>query len=152
MKKILCTASLAIALSVNPGAAYAQSSISRFLQEIAVQVLSEMATEAAKQTLINITRPIPQISTFTDREWLVTIKQSGDDLIYTGVNIKSRDSIMLRGVRVSSSSDRRVFTWNNGAYRYQVAQRPSDPQFVRLQVFDGRGKELLNRKLEKVNR
>ena len=86
--------------------------------------------------------------TFSDGvEWLVTIGYDGNALSYYGENMITGDSIRLRGATVSGNSQRHVYTWTNGNIRYQVAWQPSDPQVIRLQVFDGRGRELLNRLL-----
>jgi hypothetical protein len=85
--------------------------------------------------------------TYTDSLWQVTIDKNGDDLSYYGVNVRTGDSIRLRGVTVSGNSQRHVYTWTNGNVRYQVAWQPSEPQIIRLQVFDGRGREVLNRLL-----
>ncbi|MBD2315122.1 hypothetical protein H6G20_25990 [Desertifilum sp. FACHB-1129] len=87
---------------------------------------------------------------FTDGEWLVAVGKNGDDFIYYGVNLETRDSITLRRAAVSANSQRQVYAWNNGNYRYQVAWRPSDPKVIRLQVFDGT-RELLNRLLYQTN-
>ncbi len=115
-----------------------------------------MATEAAQKLLEMILEPRPESpraqasgTAFSDGEWLVAISNNGND--YYGVNLKTRNSLTLRGARVSANSQRQVYTWNNGDYRYQVAWQPSDPGVIRLQVFDGRGKERLNRLLYQTN-
>jgi hypothetical protein len=85
--------------------------------------------------------------TFTDSEWQVTIGYDGNAFSYYGVNLRTGNSIRLRGAKVSGNSQRRIYTWTNGDFRYQVAWQPSEPQIIRLQVFDGRGREVLNRLL-----
>lgn len=80
----------------------------------------------------------------------MAIDQNGNDLTYYGVNLKTRDSLPLRGGTVSGNSQREVYSWNNSDYRYQLAWQPSDPQFIRLQVFNGR-EELLNRILHQTS-
>lgn len=155
MKKILFIAGLALALSVNTVSANAQSGRNAIVQILKVMV-SEAASGAASgavQELLNrmsAPRPDARRAAFTDNEWLVAIGQNGDDFSYYGVNLKTRNSLTLRGARVSANSQRQVYTWNNGDYRYQVAWQPSDPKVIRLQVFGGR-KELLNRLLYKAN-
>ncbi|GAB4175773.1 MAG: hypothetical protein Fur006_06450 [Coleofasciculaceae cyanobacterium] len=155
MKKILCIACLALALSVNTGSVNAQSgrnAIIQILTEIGSRAASEAAKEGVKELIRRLSEPRPDVkrAAFTDNEWLVAIGQNGDDFSYYGVNLRTRSSLTLRGARVSANSQRQVYTWNNGDYRYQVAWQPSDPQVIRLQVFNGR-KELLNRLLYKTN-
>lgn len=89
------------------------------------------------------------VNTFTDGEWQVTIgiDDDGYALYYYGVNLRTGDSIKLVGAKVSGNSQRRVYTWTNGDYRYQVVRQPSNSGVIRLQVFDGRGRVLLNRLL-----
>ncbi len=86
--------------------------------------------------------------TFIDEESQsqVIIRYDGNALSYYGNNRKG-DSIRLRGATVSGNSQRHIYTWTNGDFRYQVAWQPSDPEVIRLQVFDGSGRELLNRLL-----
>ena len=156
MKKLLCIACLALALSVNTGSANAQSgrnAIIQILTEIGSRAASEAAKEGVQELIRRMSEPrsAPRSdvkrAAFTDNEWLVAIGQNGDDFSYYGVNLRTRNSLTLRGARVSANSQRQVYTWNNGDYRYQVAWQPSEPQIIRLQVFDGRGREVLNRLL-----
>ena len=85
--------------------------------------------------------------TYTDSVWQVTIDKNRDDFSYYGVNLRTGDSLTLRGAKVSGNSQRHIYTWTNGDFRYQVAWQPSEPQIIRLQVFDERGREVLNRLL-----
>ncbi|MCU0542088.1 MAG: hypothetical protein MUE44_07825 [Oscillatoriaceae cyanobacterium Prado104] len=153
MKKILCIAYLTVALTVNAGSANAQSG-----QDAVIRILTGIGSEAAKELIRimlaprpNAPRPDVKRAAFTDKEWLVAIGQNGDDFSYYGVNLRTRNSLTLKGARVSGNSQSQVYTWNNGDYRYQVAWQPSAPQVIRLQVFDERGRELLNRLLYKTN-
>jgi len=135
---------------VNIGSANAQSGwIIQILKEMVSAAASGAASGAVQELYNRMSAPRPDARryTFTDGEWLVAIGKNGDDFSYYGVNLKTRDSLTLRGATVSGNNQRQVFTWNNGDYRYQVAFQPSDPQFIRLQVFDGTGGELLNRLL-----
>jgi hypothetical protein len=93
--------------------------------------------------------PVTKRAAFTDGEWLVAIGKNGDDFRYYGVNLNTRDSITLGGAIVSANSQRQIYDWNNGDTRYRITWRASDPQSIRLQVFEGKGKELLNRILHK---
>lgn len=159
MKKILCISLLAVALSLNLGCAPAARQLGQQLAQSKQvrQFLTGLGTEAAK-VLISImseSRPDPSRTNakrvaFTDDEWLVAIDQNGNDLTYYGVNLKTRDSLSLRGGSFSDSSQIKVYSWNNGDYRYQLAWQPSDSQVIRLQVFNGQ-EELLNRILRQTS-
>lgn len=151
MKKILSIVCLALVLSVNTSSANAQAGRNTLVREVVREILTEIASEAARELLRSMFAPRPEErrAAFSDGEWLVTIGKNGDDFTYYGVNLKSRASITLRGANLAANSQRHVYTWNNGDYRYQVAWRPSDPQVIRLQVFNGR-EELLNRLLYKA--
>ncbi|HBL11038.1 MAG TPA: hypothetical protein DD379_06460, partial [Cyanobacteria bacterium UBA11162] len=80
-------------------------------------------------------------------EWAVSIEYYENAYSYYGTNLRTGDSLTLRGAKVGGDSQRRIYTWTNGDYRYQVAWQPSDPGVIRVQVFDGRGQEILNRLL-----
>ncbi|WP_013321258.1 hypothetical protein [Gloeothece verrucosa] len=87
--------------------------------------------------------------TFEDSVWSVTINYSNNVLSYEGKNKQNGNNLSLRGAKVGGDAQRRVYTWVNGDTTYQVAWRPSDPNFIRVQVFDSKGKETLNRLLKK---
>ena len=155
MKRFFGILCFTIVLSMNTGSANAESLTNTFLRPL----LAEMGSEAGKKLWQIIFAPRPEIkrsspeikrSAFTDGKWLVAVSQNGDDFRYYGVDVETRDSITLRGAIVSENSQRQIYDWNNGDTRYRVTWRPSDSQYIRLQVFEG-GKELLNRRLHKYN-
>ncbi len=82
--------------------------------------------------------------TFQSSSWYVNISYSNNTLVYYGEEKGTSNWIQLSGASVSGSSDRRVYTWDNGGYLYQVAWRPSDPNVIRVQVFTPSGREILN--------
>jgi hypothetical protein len=88
--------------------------------------------------------------TFTDNTWSVSVWLENNSLRYRGQNLRTGDSIALSGATVSGNNQRRIYTWRNGPTRYQVSWRPSDPDFIRVQVFAPNGKEVLNRLLTSV--
>jgi hypothetical protein len=94
-----------------------------------------------------IAQPNAPLSMYSDGEWSVTIDYFENAFSYYGRNMKTGDSLTLRGAKVSGNSQRRIYTWNNGDYKYQVVWQPRDSGVIRLQVFDGRGRESLNRLL-----
>jgi len=93
------------------------------------------------QTFAQVSTPVGM---YGDGTWMVTISRDGGVLNYYGKNVKTGDSLRLRGAKIGGSSDRRIYTWSNGDYDYQVAWQPSDPGVIRLQVFDGGGRESIN--------
>ncbi|MBD2579919.1 hypothetical protein [Oscillatoria sp. FACHB-1406] len=122
------------------------------LRETAIPILREIGSDAAVeilQTISGTRSPVKKVA-FSDGEWIISITENKDDLIYSEVNLKTRSSLTLRGASISTDGLHQLYHWNNGDYRYQVTWQPSEPQVIRLQVFDGSGKELLNRLLNKV--
>ena len=91
------------------------------------------------------------LGVYRNGEWLVSISYDNNALNYYGENLRTGDSLTLRGARVSGNSQRRIYTWTNGDVRYQVAWQPRDSGVLRVQVFNGRGRETLNRLLYKSN-
>jgi hypothetical protein len=159
MKKILCISLIAVALSLNFGCAPVAKQLGQQLSQNKQvrQFLAGLGTEAAKELIRIMSAPRPDASrnnaksvAFTDDEWLVAIAPNGNDLTYYGVNLKTRDSLSLRGGSFSDSSQLKVYSWNNGDYRYQLSWKPSDSQVIRLQVFNGQ-EELLNRLLRQTS-
>jgi hypothetical protein len=154
MKRFFSILCFIIAVSMNAGSANAESLTDTGIRE----VLKGFASEAGRGLYRILFAPSPEIkkpgsetkrAAFTDGEWLVAIGKNGDDFRYYGVNLKTRDSITLGGAIVSANSQRQIYDWNNGDTRYRITSRSSDPQSIRLQVFEGKGKELLNRILHK---
>lgn len=96
------------------------------------------------QTFAQVSAPVGM---YGDGTWMVTINYSQNALNYEGKNMRTGNSLKLRGARFGGNSDRRVYTWINGDVQYQVAWQPGEPEVIRLQVFDGEGRETLNRLL-----
>lgn len=92
--------------------------------------------------------PVPY-GTFQDSIWAVNVSYANNTITYYGENKRTGDNIYLSGATVGGNAQRRVYTWQNGNYRYQVAWRPSDPDYIRVQVIDGRGRQVLNRLLNR---
>jgi hypothetical protein len=93
------------------------------------------------QTFAQVSAPVGM---FSDGTWMVTINSYQNVLNYEGKNMRTGDTLRLRGAKVGGTSERRIYTWSNGDYDYQVAWQPSDPGVIRLQVFDGGGRETIN--------
>lgn len=91
------------------------------------------------------------IGTFEDSLWTIDLSYYNNTLSYYGTNKQTGDSLELRGATVAGTARRRLYIWNNGDYRYQVAWQPNDPNYIRLQVFNARGRIMLNRLLSRTN-
>ena len=124
------------------------------LQAIALATILGVSAPAIADITLN-THAVAQtnapLAMYSDGEWSVTIDYYENAFSYYGRNMRTGDTLTLRGAKVSGNSQRRVYTWNNGNYKYQVAWKPSDSGVIRLQVFDGRGRETLNRLLYESN-
>jgi hypothetical protein len=89
---------------------------------------------------------------FSDKEWKVTLSFDNNVYYYNGENLKSNNNINLSGAVASGTKQRQVYTWNNNGMKYQVTWKPSDPNFIRLQVTQPNGKLILNRLLKAVKK
>ncbi|HLP90444.1 MAG TPA: hypothetical protein VK184_17895 [Nostocaceae cyanobacterium] len=85
---------------------------------------------------------------FIDRDWSVSLSYSNNAYYYYGQNRNNGSNISLAGARASGNRQRQVYTWNNNGTRYQVTWRPSDPNFIRVQVVTPNGRVILNRLLQ----
>jgi hypothetical protein len=117
------------------------------LKAIVLATIIGLSGPAIADIALNTHAVAQNAATFTDDEWRVTIGYDGNDFSYYGENRITGDSIRLRGATVSGNSQRRILNWTNGDFLYQVAFQPRDPQVIRLQVFDGSGRAVLNRLL-----
>ncbi len=120
------------------------------LKALALATILGLSTPAIADIALNthaVARSNAPLSTFNDGRLSVTINYSNNSYIYYGRDLVTNRSITLRGGRVGGDSQRRTYSWNNNGFRYQVAWRPTDPRVIRLQTFDPRGREILNRLL-----
>jgi hypothetical protein len=120
------------------------------LKAIALATILGLSAPAIGDVVLSthaVAQPNAPLSMYSDGEWSVTIDYNENAFSYHATNTRTGDTLNLRGAKVSGDSQRRIYTWNNGDYRYQVAWQPSDPGVIRLQVFDGGEREILNRLL-----
>jgi len=89
------------------------------------------------------------IGTFQDDAWEVSLSMAYGEYYYRGRALGSSDILELSNVELGGTPSRRIYRWYNGNYTYQVVWRPTDPDFIRLQVFED-DIELLNRLLERT--
>jgi hypothetical protein len=122
------------------------------IKAVALATLIGLSTPAILE-MANPQSAIAQASvpygTFQDDTWAVNVSYANNTITYYGENKRTGDNIYLSGANVGGNAQRRVYTWQNGNYRYQVAWRPSDPNYIRVQVLDGRGRQILNRLLSR---
>lgn len=87
---------------------------------------------------------------FSNGEWQVSIARwnQGEafDYMYKGRNLRTGDSLFLDNVQLAGTTERSQYIFRNGNYRYIVTVRPSDPNTIRLEVYQG-GRVLLNQLL-----
>jgi hypothetical protein len=88
---------------------------------------------------------------FEDREWSVGIERVNNIYKYHGINNKTGANMKLSDGIVSGTKSRRIYTWQSKGNKYRITWKPDDSAFIRLQVFDGGGQELLNRLLTVVS-
>ena len=89
-------------------------------------------------------------NTFSDQEWTVNLKFTNNSYHYNGKHIPKGSSINLSGAVASGTHERQVYTWNNNGTKYQVTYRPNDPNYIRVQVINPKGKIILNRLLQAI--
>lgn len=120
------------------------------LKALALATLIGIATPAIADISFN-TPAVAQanypMGLYEDGNWEVSVQFDGNSLTYSGRNKQTGDSIRLYDGRVSGNAQRRIYTWYNSGTRYQVAWRPNDPNYLRVQVFSPNGREILNRLL-----
>ncbi len=93
-----------------------------------------------------LTRPLGH---FKGNRWLLDLSYENNVYHYKGTEISTGESLRLTNPQVSGNNNRKIYTWKNGQYKYQVIWQPGDPDFVRLQVFVPNGKKLVDDMLEK---
>jgi hypothetical protein len=89
------------------------------------------------------------LGSFKDEKWLISLSDENDGFHYRGEELATGESLHLTGAIVSGNSQRKIYTWNNGGYRYQIIWQPQNPNFIRLIVSASNG-EILNRLLRKA--
>lgn len=124
------------------------------LQAIALATILGLSAPAIADIALSthaVAQPNAPLGMYSDGEWSVTIDYYENAFSYYGRNIRTGDSLTLRGAKVSGNSQRRIYTWSNGDYKYQVVWQPRDSGVIRVQVFDGRRRESLNRLLYRTS-
>jgi hypothetical protein len=86
---------------------------------------------------------------FQDREWQVNLRRANNSYQYQGVSLETGTSIELSGAKISGTSQRRIYTWNNEGTKYQVVWQSQDPDYVRVKIVGNSGKTILNRLLHR---
>lgn len=82
--------------------------------------------------------------TFTNANWRVNIgAYEPAAYIYEGTDLRTGSSIKLMAMDVHGTTDRPQYRFHNGDVTYAVTFRYSDPNTIRLQVYQG-NQEILN--------
>jgi hypothetical protein len=123
------------------------------LLNLAGAIIFGLATPLLTQTIVPtvaVAASNRPEGTFGDAEWQLVLSRQNNSYHYRGVNIETGTSIELAGAKVSGTSQRRIYTWNNEGTKYQVLWQSKDPDFVRVKVVSSRGRTLLNRLLRRI--
>ncbi|MEB3225222.1 MAG: hypothetical protein VKJ86_05395 [Synechococcus sp.] len=89
---------------------------------------------------------------FRNGEWEISIARAqseGFGYMYKGRNRRTGDSLFLETSEVIGTTSRMQYIFRNGNYRYTVTIRPSEPNVIRLEVYQG-NRVLLNQLLSCV--
>jgi hypothetical protein len=93
------------------------------------------------------------IGVFRDGILSVSLWYENNTYQYFCYNQTNQDYIQLSGaiIALDSNTERKVFIWNNGNYRYQVAWRPKEPNFVRVIIVNPQNQIITNTILTRQN-
>ncbi|QQE64585.1 hypothetical protein GFS31_12660 [Leptolyngbya sp. BL0902] len=92
----------------------------------------------------------PMTGDYMNDDWVVNLWQAEGTLHYQAMSRRNGGEMYLSGATQSGTQDRQIYTWRNGGHQYQVTWRPSDPDYIRLQVIDPNGREILNNLLSRI--
>jgi hypothetical protein len=93
------------------------------------------------------------IGVFQDGILSVSLWYENNTYQYFSYNQSNQNYIQLSGaiIALDSNTERKVFIWNNGNYRYQVAWRPKEPNFVRVIIVNPQNQIITNTILTRQN-
>ena len=92
----------------------------------------------------------PLNGTFQNGRWRVRFGQwEPAAFLYRGTDRRTGSSIELIDDDVRGTTDRPQYRFHNGNTIYQVTFRPSDPNTIRLEVFQN-GRRILNQLLNRI--
>ena len=89
---------------------------------------------------------------FQNNFWEISIAHAGGETahyIYKGRNRKNGSSLQLTQSSFQGTTERSQYVFRNGNYKYIVTIRPSDPNTIRLEVYQG-SRVILNQLLNRV--
>ncbi|WP_024547120.1 hypothetical protein [Picosynechococcus sp. NKBG15041c] len=89
---------------------------------------------------------------FQNGTWEVSIAPVGGDGVgywYKGRNRQNGSFLRLEGNEIQGITERRRYVFRNGDYSYIVTIRPSEPNTIRLEVYQG-STVILNQLLSRV--
>ena len=69
---------------------------------------------------------------------------------YDALNRNTGDSLNLKNAEIAGNNQRYTYTFKNGDYKYIIAYRPADTEYIRLTVVNPQGNTILNRLMQKV--
>jgi len=89
--------------------------------------------------------------TFADRDWTVSLSFANNAYVYYGENNHNGSNLVLSGAVTSGNHERQVYIWNNDNTRYRVTWRPSDHDYIRIEVISPNNRLILNRLLTRIH-
>ncbi|WP_413161577.1 hypothetical protein ACL6C3_23475 [Capilliphycus salinus ALCB114379] len=123
-----------------------------FLLGLSAPAITEIAFSTASVSAMPTDFPAPE-GAFIDKSGQWVVKLNLDEFgayTYEAQNRKTGNSLTLKKYTISGNKQRYTYTFKNGDYKYIIAYRPNDSQYIRLTVIDPEGDEILNRLMEKV--
>jgi len=87
----------------------------------------------------------------SSQQWLVKLNlDEFGAYTYEAQNRKTGDNLTLKNAEISGNQERYTYIFKNGEYKYIIAYRPTDAEYIRLTVVNPQGSTILNRLMEKV--
>ncbi len=81
----------------------------------------------------------------------LTILKSAGKYTYKMYNSDTESTVTLTRGRLTRSSDKHFYEWNDAGTIYRVTWQPADPRYARLQIFDLRNRETFNQLMTASN-
>jgi hypothetical protein len=74
----------------------------------------------------------------------LTILKTAGKYTYKMYDSDTESTVTLARGRLTRSSDKHFYEWNDSGMIYRVTWQPADPRYARLQIFDLRNRETFN--------
>jgi opacity protein-like surface antigen len=81
----------------------------------------------------------------------LTVTKSAGKYTYKMHDTDTDSTVTLTRGRLTRSSDKHFYEWNDSGTIYRVTWQPADPRYARLQIFDLRNRETFNQLMTASN-